>query len=217
MKKFKDLIIKSKNNNDLKLFLQTVITQLPKNWKFREDLTIDYAKNVAKDKSEVGCFESPKIGDKTALVWFVLWDNELKIVNIIPSESGSLTHDEYNKILNTFNEDCIIPIKKDASLDTEITSDSLNINQIAGEKTFEALNKWEALCNHSTGNINAYDADRWYSFICISHQERSGLTPELLERWLVEEKNWKDDDLTTKMMLDYEYGLALLDCYVKNK
>ena len=216
MKTFKDLIIQNSKIQTLKDILQTVISGLPADWIFRQDLVEDYAKNVSKNKDEVGCFESPTINAKKGLVWFVIWENELKIVNIVPTVSVSLTHDEYNEILDCFNRDCVSKslLNKDVSL--KITEGVYNIQQIAGAKTFEALNKWEKLCNHSTGNTNSFDFERWADFLSIAFKEKSDLTPDLLNRWLVEERNWNDDDLITKMVLDYEYGLSILEHYVKN-
>ena len=67
MKTFKDLILKSKKSQALKDILQAVISELPANWKLREDLIENYAKNVSKEKSEIGCFESSIIDKKKDL------------------------------------------------------------------------------------------------------------------------------------------------------
>jgi len=216
MKTFKNLIIQSSNSQTLKDILHTVISGLPVEWKFRDDLVDDYAKNVSKKKDEIGCFESPAINSKKGFVWFVIWENELKIVNIVPTVSGSLTHDEYNDILDCFNRDCISKSLVNKNVSVNITEGIYNIQKIAGEKTYEALNKWEKLCNHSTGNTNSFDFERWADFVSIAFKENSKLTPELLNRWLVEERNWNDDELVTEMVLDYEYGLSILEHYVKN-
>jgi hypothetical protein len=216
MKTFKNLIIQNSQSQSLKDILQNVISKLPTDWKFREDLVENYAKNVSKDKSEIGCFESPEISGKKGLVWFVIWENELKIVNIVPTVSGSLSHDEYNQIFDKFNDDCISKVITSEVADITITKGIYDVKQIAGDKTYQALHKWEASCNHSTGNTHPMDFERWASFVCIAHNENSKLTPDLLERWLVEEKNWNDDDLVSKIVIDFEYGLSILDHYVKN-
>jgi hypothetical protein len=216
MKKFKDLIIQSGQSQTLKDILQSVISGLPSNWKFREDLVMEYAKNVSKSKDEIGCFESPTINSKNGFVWFVIWENELKVVNIVPTVSGSLTHDEYNEILESFNTDCVSKSLVNKDVNFQITEGVYNIQEVAGKKTYEALNKWEKLCNHSTGNTNSYDFERWADFLSIAFKEKSKLTPDLLNRWLVEERNWHDDDLVTELVLDYEYGLSILEHYVKN-
>jgi len=216
MKTYKDLIIQTNKIQTLKDILQTIISELPSQWKFREDLVEDYAKNVSKNKDEIGCFESPTINNKKGLVWFVIWGNELKIVNIVPTASDSLSHDEYNEILDCFNRDCASKSLVGKDVNLKITEGVYNIQQIAGEKTYDALNKWEKLCNHSTGNTHSYDLERWADFLSIAFKEKSKLTPDLLCRWLVEERNWSNDDLVSEMSIDYEYGLSILEHYVKN-
>ena len=140
----------------------------------------------------------------------------MKIVNIVPTTSGSLTHDEYNKIFDCFYKDCLSKVLIGADITHEITEGVYNIQQLAGEKTYHALNTWEKNCNHSSGNINSFDFKRWADFLSIAFKEKTQLNPDLLNRWLVEERNWTDDELVSKIVLDYEYGLSILEHYVKN-
>lgn len=216
MKTFKDLKIQSKDSQTLKDILSSVISGLPSNWKLRTDLVEDYAKNVSKGKDEIGCFESPIIGKQQGFVWFVIWEKELSIVNIVPTVSGELTFDEYNNILDVFYKDCVLNSLTGKSVDVKVSGGIYDIETLAGKNTFNALNKWEKLCNHSTGNSHPNDFERWADFVSIAFNEKSELTPDLLSRWLVEERNWKDDDLVSELMLDYEYGLALLKHYAEN-
>ena len=216
MKTFKEFVISTTKNQILKNILQLVISNLPTNWKFRADLVKDYAKNVSKDISEIGCFESPAINGKKGYVWFVIWEDELKVVNIVPTVSGSLSYDDYNEILNSFHNDCVTEFLPQKGINLKITDGAYDVEKIAGEKTFKALQKWEKLCNHSTGNTNSHDFERWADFLTTAFTEKSPLTPELLNRWLVEERNWNDDELVSRIVLDFEYGLAILKHYVKN-
>lgn len=215
MKSFKDLIIKS-DTIKLKSILKDIVSSLPNEWNFKNDLVVEYSRNVSKLRDEVGCFQSPEISDERALIWLVIWDTEMKVVNIVPTVSHSLSHEVYNTILDRFYGDCVKNILEGKQVETILTDGSYNIEQIAGTKTFEALNKWEGSCNHSTGNTNPFDFKRWADFVCISFNEKSKLTPELFERWLTEERNWTDNDLTSKLVLDYEYGLSILEHYAEN-
>ena len=171
MKTFKDLIIQNQNPSELKEFLQIVISKLPASWKLRDDLILDYSKNVSKSKEEIGCFESSIIDGKIGLVWLVLWEKELKVVNIVPSISGSLSHDEYNKILDTFYNECILKVNQVKNFKIEVSEGNYDIKKIAGGGTFEALYKWEACCNHSTGNTHPNDFERWAEFVCTAHRK----------------------------------------------
>jgi hypothetical protein len=216
MKTFKHLKIESTDSQTLKDILSSIISGLPSNWKLRSDLVNDYAKNVSKSKDEIGCFESPIIGNQQGFVWFVIWEEELSIVNIVPTVSGELTFDEYNNILDAFYIDCVSRPLTGKSVAVKISVGIYDIEALAGKNTFDALNKWENLCNHSTGNSHPNDFEHWADFVSIAFNEKSELTPDLLSRWLVEERNWKDEDLVSELMVDYEYGLALLERYAQN-
>jgi hypothetical protein len=216
MKTFKDLKIQSKDIQTLKDILNSVINGLPSNWKFRPDLINDYVKNVSKSKDEVGCFQSPLIDQQQGCVWFVIWEEQLSIDNIIPTLSDNLTFDEYNKILDIFYKDCVINSLSGKSIEVKISNGIYDIESLTGENTFKALDNWEKLCRLSTGNSHPNDYERWIYFVLMAFKEKSDLTPDLLARWLVEERNWKDDDLVSKLMLDYEYGLSLLKRYAEN-
>ena len=216
MKTFKELIITTDDSSTLKNILEATISKLPVNWTSRQDLVKDYANNISKPENEIGCFESPIIDGNKALVWFVIWQNELKIVNIVPTAPGSLTHDEYNDILDCFNKECIADVLDNKNITVKITGGVYDLRKIIGELAYDALINWEKNCNHATGNINSFDFERWASFVSISFKDKSKLTPDLLERWLLEEKGWNDYDLVTKIVLDYEYALSILEYYVKN-
>ncbi|SIR48215.1 MULTISPECIES: hypothetical protein [unclassified Chryseobacterium] len=216
MKTFKELIISTDDSSTLKNILEEIISKLPADWKFRQDLVRDYASNISKPENEIGCFESPVINGNKALVWFVLWQNELKIVNIVPIVLGSLTHDEYNDILDRFNNECIADLLDGKNVIVKKTGGIYDLKEIVGDSAYDALINWEKNCNHATGNINSFDFDRWASFVSLSFNDKSKLTPDLLERWLMEEKGWNDNDLVTKIVLDYEYALSILEFYVKN-
>lgn len=215
MKTFKEYKILAAHS-ELKELLKKIISALPGNWAYKEEFVKEYAQNVTKEIEEIGCFESPEINKRKALVWFVIWDSSLSVVNIIPSESGSFSYDEYNAFLDLFIEECVhkhITPKMSVSA----TLGQLDIEKLAGEETFKALVKWEACCNHSTGNTHPMDFERWADFISTAVKFNSKLTVEDLERWLVEVKGWdKEGDLTEKIVLDYEHGLALIQHYVRN-
>ncbi|TXD81177.1 hypothetical protein ESY86_18555 [Subsaximicrobium wynnwilliamsii] len=216
MKTFKDLIIKNNSQTELEDILNKVILSSPPEWIFLEELASDYSKNVSKPKEQISCFESPEINGVKGYVWFVIWENELKVNNIVPTKSGSLSFDEYNGILDEFYEKCIKPITIGADSSLTISEGKFNIEIIAGTTVFESLKKWEKSCNHSTGNTHPMDFERWANFLCISFKEKSKLTPDLLQRWLFEACDWNDDELVSKIVIDYEYGISILEHYVNN-
>lgn len=216
MKTFKDLIVRNDSQSELQNILERVILNSPSEWIFLEELASDYSKNVSKPKEQISCFESPEINGVKGYVWFVIWDNELKVTNIVPTEPGSLSFDEYNAILDKFHQECINPIDIGDNSTLIVSEGKYNFKEIAGKNTFDKLIRWEKSCNHSTGNTHPMDFERWADFLCIAFNEKTKLTPDLLQRWLLEECNWNDDELVTKIVIDYEYGLSILEHYVNN-
>ena len=211
MKTFRNLFIKGNNPQQLKEVLASIINRLNGNWKFMYELSLDYAQNVSKDISEVGCFESPLIINNIARVWLIIWGNDLKITNIVPTKTRSLSFDEYNAFVEAFFNDCVKEVTSEYKVDVVMTKGNYDIEKIAGSETFMALNKWEKSCNHDTGNTHPMDFERWADFITTAYRTKSKLTTDLFKRWLTEERHWdENDDVTYRLVTDFEYGLGLL-------
>jgi hypothetical protein len=216
MEAFKDLIITGQVAR-LKAILKQIISNLPSKWKLREDLISEYSRNVSKDSNEIGCFESPELNDEVVLVWLMLWDSELKVNNIIPTKFNSLSYKKYNFFLDKFYSDCVRKEVDSAELNVLITEGYYNIETIAGHETYILMEKWEKGCNRSSGgNSNPHDFETWADFVCAAFRNSSRLTPDLFGRWLEEDRNWSNDGATGKLILDYEYGLSILEHYVTN-
>lgn len=193
--------------------LQTISKSLPEGWNLRDDYKESYIKNTSKSDDEVFCIQSPIIEEIDGLVWIGYWDKKIKIINIVPTKPGSLTYQQYNKILERFYEECIKPhINKQ---NVVYSNEDVNIESIAGNLTFLKMELWEENCNRYSGNINPYDFDRWTDFVITAYKEKSKLTSVWLERWLVEERGWKDDETTSRLVMEFEYSLELLERYDK--
>jgi hypothetical protein len=218
MQTFQELKIKNNDIQELKNILRSTIAQLPPDWKFLGDLAQHYSKNVSKHIDEIGCFESPEISKKIAKVWFVIWENELKIVNIVPSNTNTLTYDEYNQILMAFNKQCL-PNSIAASKNTEviITDPIYDIEVLAGASTYTMMYKWATSCNPSTGNTHSNDFERWADFLSMAYREKTALTANDLGRWLSEDMGWKEETVIADIMHDYDYGLSIIDHYAKHQ
>lgn len=213
MKTFNDLEIYS-STEKLQELLKKIKKYLPSNWLYKKDYIESYSKNTSKSIDEVLCVESPVIAGKKGLVWIGQWGDCIKVVNIVPTEPGSLLYDQYNLILDNFFKDCVSKFISDERV--VYNTEGKNILSIAGEITLKKMELWETACNHSTGNTHPFDFERWSDFVITAHKQKSKLTPEWFEKWLVEEKGWNEDfDTTTRLVLEYEYSRNLLQEYDK--
>lgn len=209
MKIFNNLEIYNSSEELLSL-LRQIKDNLPPDWSYKKEFIEPYVKNTSKSIDEVLCVESPIILEVKGLVWIGIWEECLKVINIVPTKPGSLSYDQYNAILDVFYQDCIKKYITDEKI--SYNTKGKDIATICGTKTFEKMAIWESNCNHSTGNTNPHDFERWSAFVITAHREKSKLTSDWFERWLVEEKGWSMDfDITTRLVLEYEYSRDLLE------
>ena len=77
------------------------------------------------------------------------------------------------------------------------------------EAAADALRRFNALANKSTGASHPYDRQRWFDFVIQTHTDRSELDPDLLHRWLIESEDWPEDQ-ASDLAIEYERSRALL-------
>ena len=86
---------------------------------------------------------------------------------------------------------------------TEQIEDKLSLS------AFEALTRFSALANQSTGASHPKDRQRWFDFVIQAHMERSELDSDFLERWLIESEDWPQAQ-ASDLAIEYERSRALL-------
>ena len=156
------------------------------------------------------------IGNQKGLVWMRIYEGQLTVSNIVPTEQGSLEYSEYNAILDSFYKSCVLPRVHDKPVSIDYQTEGINIETVAGNSTFQKMKVWEAACNKSTGNTHPMDFSRWAEFVITAHRENSELTADTFGRWLMEERGWHEEfDITHRLILNYEYSINLLKEYAK--
>ncbi|HKH62376.1 MAG TPA: hypothetical protein VKA49_16150 [Flavitalea sp.] len=216
MKKFMDLIIESNDFGMLKKILRQITEELDSNWKFRRDLLEESGAKINKEPDEIGCFEYPDMYGESVFVWMVISENELKIVNIVTSGVISLTSDDYNRILNLFYRQCVDHVIRNKEVRLTITASVYEIKKLAGDYTYEALLNWVQNYSPVTGNSDSNDFTRWADFVCTAFDEGSQLSSGLLRRWLIEQRKWRDDEMTKQVAINYGNCLSILEHYDQN-
>lgn len=150
-------------------------------------------------KSKV--FLMPKSGEQGG--------GELKVVNIVPSQTGSLTHQEYNRIVKEFHDSIVQPAAVGIKVLVVFTKAQEGIEHLMTPETFALLTKFSRSANKSTGSAHPSDLERWFQFLVAAHRENTPLDPAQLAIWLVEEEKWSDEQ-AGKLAQEYEFGRGLL-------
>ena len=215
MKRLMELIIESNDIELLKRILRQIIGDLNHDWKYRKDLVLEAAGNSNKEPDEIGCFEYPGTDGKSVFVWMVIWQKELKIVNIVTQGAASMTPDDYNRTSDVFFRRCVEPVIRDKEVRVTITAVS-DIRKLAGEYTYEALLNWERHYSPDFDDAHSDHFRKWADFVCTAFEEGSQLNSALLQRWLIDEKKWRDDEVTQRVAVNFGYGLSILEHYDGN-
>jgi len=207
MKVFKKLIL-SATGNELEKLTWYIKALKNTEWQFDEAKSQDYAKGIGEKIENTFTLLYTAPNDKKAFIWLVRKGNNIELTNITPSESGSLGIDGYNKIVDLLIED--LSNNSRAEFLVKSTKENESLADIAGQEVSDAFYKWLRLCNPSTGNTNALDAERWMNFVILCHRNQSNLDTDYLERYLKEESRIFDENIIVSLVHDYEYGLELL-------
>lgn len=213
MKIFKKLEITGRNNS-LKTLLNKIKIESHRNFTYVSEKSDDYAKMISTSKECTATFLTNEIENAIAYVWLVLTEDSLYISNITPNKSGQLTFHQYNSIVDTFYKEVI---EKNITPEFEVhySKDEITISDLADNETISKLKNWINSANPSTLNTNPFDFQRWCEFIFTAHKNKSNLNSSQLEKYLIEDIKIYDEDLVSKIALDYEYSLDLLKEYDK--
>lgn len=187
-------------------------------WKIRNDLVLNYKKNTFTNDKEILCIESDKLAldNKTiqGLLW--IWDYRgyYEVFNIVPVGGRNLEKKEYNYIINRFLNLFIVGLEKKYDAKVSLTKPEKLLVETIGQDAYKALTRFSTTANKSTGNTHDYDFEKWCDFVFIVFKNDIHLSVEELVLWFIE--NGWDDEMSTKLGLDFEYSINLLEKYEQN-
>jgi hypothetical protein len=141
-----------------------------------------------------------------------LWRNAdlYEVSNIVPLASGELGRGGYNTVLNDFIARIARPAATAAGLSVELTGSAQTLDDWTTPEVARALRLFSHLANKSTGSSHPLDKERWFDFIAKAHATTDPLSTSQLMRWLVEVEEWGEDE-ASDLVIEYEFGLGLLD------
>lgn len=151
--------------------------------------------------------------DDLSNIGLVLWKepDRLHVTNIVPIETGQLSHKQYNVLVQDFSNQVAAPVAARLGLKLEISPATETLTDWMSEGTAKLLHRFSSLANKSTGSGHPMDRDRWLAFVIAAHKE-SGKAGYYLERWLVEVEHWPPE-AAMELAIEYEFGLDLLKKY----
>lgn len=158
------------------------------------------------------CFRCLAEGERAAaLVLLSQKDTtSFAVSNIVPVSTYQLSHREYNRVLEDFDERLLRPIASQAGLDVAISEANVNLEHWMPSAVAEKLRCFSSNANRGTGSSHPNDRQRWNDFVLSAHRERSSLDAATLQRWLVEVEGWPID-VADQLAVEYDYGRELLN------
>ncbi len=219
MKVFKNLSILG-DPNSVKTFFEQIYNKLPRDW--------EKSKQADKLKDYLSITYSGRLLPKAMVSLNYSHQQEkecLEIGNIVPVDKSQLTMDEYNKILDLFLSEVVIPycekdkhLKYDVSK-TDIFDPLVYISNLS-------LNKLITFCieaNKKTGSAHPSDEKLWFDFICQTVNDDRILPSEILKQFLMDSDYWEkkttkswDEKIAEELTSQYEICVDILKYFISH-
>ncbi|WP_375274982.1 hypothetical protein [Methylorubrum thiocyanatum] len=212
---FQDLALRGPESGRSAL-RQALIDNAIAPWRHAEDEEEDLAAHAG-GEADVVVFQRDA-GDELHAAGLVLWSRSggYEVTNIVPREVRELGHAGYNALLQDFIDRVATPAAKQAGFSIETTSPQQSLSDWLPPAAVDALRRFSATANKATGSSHPLDRTRWFAFLLSVHGATPPLDADRLARWLVEVEGWSDDK-AHDLVVEYEFGLALLDEYDRNR
>ncbi len=212
MKRFKDLELTGSDEHLLAV-VSELTDNLPPGWHRDGDAEarLEGVANQGRDAGFAFAREARE-GDPPAGLFLAREPGRLWVSNIVPRETGELSYDQYNTILDEFAGLLGGHVPDGGSVTLHATSDQADIAEWVSPRAVELLSNFSTLANMSTGSSHPLDFRRWAAFLVQVHREDSSLDVDMLAQWLIEELDWPPDK-ADKLAIEYEFARSLLRFY----
>jgi hypothetical protein len=157
------------------------------------------------------CFTTPEdLGQPPArLMLDKRASSGLYVSSIQPIDGKILSEDQYNAILDRFEEGFLKPVMGNIDVDARIHPFRVKLEKIVSRDAFERLKEFSESANKIT--LNRDDRKRWSRFVTQVHRNNSALDSEELNWWL-EKSGWPEPQ-RHQLVEWYEEGLSMLKEY----
>lgn len=218
MRKFTELVIESDEKNLIQL-LEHLKTANSKQFIFEKKLSEEYAQNIFVNDNQVACFRTTQKKHFDSKIWIVANNAQFRITNIVSNTISELGITRYNQVMYDFFHDFVSKFL-DKRYNVYYSGEIVDMSELISKSAYDALIKWESVCNKSNPIGHPSDEKLWFEFIKQIVKNNDKLASSDLEKWLVEDKNWSFSFLNeeiSKLIAYYEYSIDLLIYYDNSK
>lgn len=203
MKVFRDLTIEYPGTLDELTDLLVLETE-DSNWERNEEHDI----RDGTVSSPIICFQySGEIIDQIASLFIANKEEDTFYVSNIVPENGSLSHEEYNDLIDSFFE-TINNIRHKGVTDISRSTNEIIFEEVVPDNIQKAFFAFSRAANKSTGSSHPMDKERWYDFICLVYREQYEMNHDLMKSRLIED-GWSEDK-AFDLVIEFEFGIGLL-------
>lgn len=194
----------------LTTFLAQFVKAMPSGWERDVNREKELGKLISSGRQFA--FKIGATKQRPGATLFLLRDGRtLKITNIVPIEFGKFSRSQYNSFIDDFLE-IALPIAHRLGLEPKVTSDQLDIRNLLAAEASDALRKFSALANKSTGSSHPMDRRRWITFLILEHRGGQRIDSDTLMRWFIEEERWPETE-AHDLVSEFNFARELLSAY----
>lgn len=206
MKVFKDFEITG-SDEEIERLIQEVFASLPEGWKRDTDAERRSEELALNDVDTTYVITRRQSDLPTVGIHLVWTPGTLEVPNIVPLETGQLSFDQYNQVVDELHD--LVDGCELGHLQIRVSPGDVDIEDVISEQAARLLRAFCNLANKATGSAHPADRRRWLQFISEEHRDRSMLDGNMLRRALIEQFDWPEAR-ASQLVSEYEFGRELL-------
>jgi hypothetical protein len=208
MRALNDLVIRGASP-DVAELLQRLESRLTDGW--RRDHKLESRLRSMGGGKGAFCFCSPEHPERPAAA---LWlqarsPKEWYVANIVPLGKKDLSDDQYNQLLDEFEQRFLKPLSSGTSVQSEILQPRTRLEDYLSPEATQLLRAFSATASRT--QLHPSDQQRWRHFLVRAHQDESAMDAEVLKEWLTGE-GWPPK-VSAQLADEYKSARQLLWSY----
>lgn len=150
----------------------------------------------------------PSNGQPGLLLHLMAEDERVLVANIVPTEVGQLTTDDYNAAIVDFTDRFARPAARELGIEINLGSEFIDLESELPADVYSALTAFSRTANRSTGSAHPMDRDRWFDFLVRLYRSGGDVPSWVLQEWLTLD-GWPEST-SYDLIIEYEFGMGLL-------
>ena len=152
----------------LKLVVEEIEALLNNGWLLDEEKGTKF---LSPGRVRLYCFTCSQTNERRPCNLFLSAGNwgYAYVTNITPSEGSSLSHSEYNYVLEEFHKRFVEPASEKLGVRIIFTEAERNIESSMSPELANLLHIFSEAANKATGANHPLDERRWFAFVVAAH------------------------------------------------